>query len=182
MKRRGTGLLLVALGMVACGGTGGDAALPAMAGSQQPRGGASLAGEWTFMRFLGGPPHVGQITDTLRVDGGSRGVRVERNRASAGPDRTCEVTAPDGEAWRALVAAANDPDLQDALTHPERVPLLPLDVGYFACQHGRARIAVSDHRDGDAAAPRETAALRRLQTAYERFHREVVALPECGRL
>ena len=81
-----------------------------------------------------------------------------------------------------FVTAANDPDLRDAITHPERVPLLPLDVGYFACQHGRARIAVSDHRNNDAAAPRETAALRRLQTAYERFHREVVALPECGRL
>lgn len=157
----------LALGLLACGGAAS---------------GASAAGAWTFVRFRGGPPAPGQITDTVHLDGASRRVRVERNRASAGPDRSCEGVAPDGEAWRALAAALADADLQGALAQPERVPLLFLDAGYFTCGRGGVRVGVSDIDANDARAPRETAALRRLQAAYERFHREVVALPACAGL
>jgi hypothetical protein len=159
-------------------------ALAACASGAPPRPSPSAVavqpGAWTMMRFLGGPPADGQITDTTTVDPArDHRVRVARNRAGAPADTACGADAPDDGAWRDLLAAMADPDLAAGLAHPDHVPPLLIDVGYFACAHGGVRIAVSDLGVNDARAPREATALRRLSSAYQRVHDEVVALPAC---
>jgi hypothetical protein len=142
---------------------------------------AVSAGEWTLMHFLGGPPAQGQITDTIRLDPAATGrrVRIERNRAGVAQDRTCEVVASDDAVWAELSAALADADLEAALAHPDRMPGLLIDVGYFSCTHRDARIAVSDHRGADSKAPREIVALRRLASAYDHLVAEVTAQSGC---
>jgi hypothetical protein len=181
LVRAGLGWLTVVLAITSC--AGGEA--PA-AGAQ---GRSKVAnGEWTMMRFLGGPPASGQVTDTLRLDpgAGSRHVRIERNRAGMTPDRSCEADASDDAAWGELLAALADPGLAGGLAHPDRVPLLVMDAGYFACTHAGTRIALSDLQAVlPAAAPETTAAieaLRRLAGAYQRVLAEVAALPTCKAL
>lgn len=174
-----SGLLVLVLALASCAGGGAPGALPRARVS---------GGEWTMMRFLGGPPASGQITDTARLDpgAGSRHVRIERNRAGITPDGHCETDAPDDAAWADLLAALADPGLAGALAHPERLPLLMLDAGYFACTHAGTRIALSDFQaELPGAAPATTAALealRRLAGAYQRVLGEVTALPACRSL
>jgi hypothetical protein len=146
-----------------------------------------LTGEWTLMRFLGGPPSAGQITDTTRLDpgAGSRHIRINRNRAGTSPDRSCEADAPDDPAWADFLAALADPNLEGGLVHPDRLPPLVIDAGYFACTHGGTRIAVSDAQGvaGDSSASvAAMAALRRLESAYQRVLAAVTALPACKAL
>ena len=175
-------VLLLAVALVACHAAVDASAdrRPAPPVSPAP---AVPAGEWTLMRFLGGPPAPGQITDTLHLDPAAtrRHVRVERSRAGVSPDRVCELDASEDGAWSELLAALADGDLQDALAHPDRMPGLVLDAGYFACTHAGTRIAISDARN-PANAPRETAALARLDSAYERVLAEVTAQPACASL
>ncbi len=142
----------------------------------------SLRGEWTLMRFLGGPPSRGQITDTMHWNGAAndRHLRIERSRAGVPGDVVCEVDAPDDKAWNDLLSALSDSDLQRALSHPDRVPALTIDAGYFACSRGQTHIAVSDVPSADSSAAREIAALRRLSSAYSRLHDEVVAARACA--
>src|SRR5215207_2309249 len=115
-------VVVTALALVACRrGEPGDADARARTAAR-----TESRGDWTLMRFLGGPPEHGQITDTVRLDpaGGSRRVRIQRSRAGVPPDQACEADAPDGPGWAALLAAMTDPDLEAALAHPERMPLL----------------------------------------------------------
>jgi len=165
--------LLLALAATSCGR--GPSAPPRVA-----------SGEWTLLRFLGGPPRNGQITDTVRVDpgAGSRHVRIERNRAGVAEDRSCEADVAEDPAWAELVAALAAPDLVAALAHPERVPPLLLDAGYFACTHAGTRIALSD-LEAPGGAPdtaAAVAALHRLLGAYQRVLASVTVLPACKAL
>jgi hypothetical protein len=136
------------------------------------------------MRFLGGPPARGQITDTIRLDPFATGrrVRIERNRAGISQDRACEVAASDDIVWAELSAALANADLEAALAHPDRMPGLVIDVGYFACTHTGARIAVSDDRRADSQAPREIAALRRVASAYDHVVAEITSQAACEKL
>jgi hypothetical protein len=138
------------------------------------------------MRFLGGPPMAGQITDTLRFDPGARThrVRIERNRVGIPHDQSCELDVPDDTAWTDLVAALADAALQDAWTHPDHVPLLAMDAGYFACTHAGVRIALSDMQTAPDApahddAARAVAALSHLRDVYATAVGLWEALPAC---
>jgi hypothetical protein len=172
-------VVVVLLALVACRST----EPPVTGEPSKPAARAVDPGPWTLMRFLGGPPAGGQITDTTVLDpSAGRRVHIERNRAGDPHDRSCDAEAREDAAWADLVAALGDPDLTRALAHESRMPLLVIDAGYFACTHAGSKIAVSDMQGGDSSAPRETAALRRLSSAYQRLHDEVVALPACGSL
>jgi hypothetical protein len=134
------------------------------------------------MHFLGGPPPTGQITDTVHVEpAAGRHVRVDRNRVGTTGDRTCELDAPDDAVWRAFVSALADPDLEAAFAHPDRVPGLVIDAGYFSCAHAGARVAISDVQS-DAHATEETRAVRRLAGAYTALHDATLAMPACNAL
>ncbi|MBI4953399.1 MAG: hypothetical protein HY908_15320 [Myxococcales bacterium] len=199
-RRSGATRLTLALALalpLGCSGTlsGGAATQggvePPAPGPRARRGGAegaapaitALAGAWTFQRFLGGPPEDGQITDTTELDpAAGRHAHLVRQRAGGAAERSCETEAPDGTAWTDLLAALADPDLRAALAHPERVPRLPLDAGYFSCRHAGVALAVSDVPSSDAAARALVAALVRLRQAYLRVHAELIAAPACAGL
>jgi hypothetical protein len=170
---------LAVLALAACHAEPAPAG-PAPSGATVPRG------EWSLMHFLGGPPMAGQITDTLRFDPGTgtHHVRIERNRAGAPRDQSCELDPPGDTAWTDLVAALADATLQDAWSHPEHIPLLTMDAGYFACTHAGVRIALSDMQAAPPATAHDDAAsavgaLSRLRDAHEKALAEWEALPAC---
>jgi hypothetical protein len=137
-------------------------------------------GPWKLVYFAGGPPLDGQITDTISCDPATgRRVHVERVRAGAAGTTSCEADIADDAAWSTLVEAMSDDDLRSALAHPDRLPGLVIDAGYFSCHHGGVDVAVSSASSSESA---ETKAVRKLGSAYQRVRAIAIASPGCAGL
>lgn len=168
MQLGSSSLVILAL-LSGCGGAQGSA-----------RSVDAIRGPWTMMRFAGGPPRDGQVTDTLHVDPSvGRSARIERTEAGIEGTKSCEALVADDAAWNALVDAMADDDLQAALGHPKDLPGLVVDGGYFTCNHAGVDIAVSSLSMTDAPALR---ALRKLQSAYDGVRSQLLASPSCAAL
>ena len=132
------------------------------------------------MYFGGGPPAAGQITDTARLDPArDRNVHIERSVAGVEGTQSCEAEAADDAAWSALLEAMEDADLESALTHPDDLPRLMIDAGYFSCDHDGARVARSDMA---LAGQPALEAISRLHAAYDGVLVGVLASPSCAPL
>lgn len=166
---------------VAAVGCGAGSQAGGGGGGANPSSIARVQGTYRLMRFAGGPPAPGQITDTTEIDVDTRRVTIRREVTGGAPG-SCELTAPDDAAWHDLIAAFADAGLASALANPDRIPRLPLDAGYFQCTRGAVTVAVSDIKRGDAESPLETAAIRNLQSAYERAHAAWTQTASCSAL
>lgn len=124
------GLFAVVVIAPACAGATGGASTEAM-------------GPWTLMLFRGGPPEPGQLTDTLEVDIDARRVKLTREKTGDPTPYVCDGVL-DGGALDRLAEALRAGDLRDALEHPDRIPSLAIDMGYFQASRGGVTIAVSD--------------------------------------
>jgi hypothetical protein len=134
-------------------------------------------GEWTFFRFGGGPPAPGQITDTVTVDVDTRAVTLSREHAGEPTKFTCAGVATDSERWRELAELLGSSAADAVIAHPDRLPRLMIDMGYFHATHAGVSVAVSDARREDEGDEAET--LRKVQSLYGVLLADVLALPAC---
>ncbi|MFO0611944.1 MAG: hypothetical protein U0414_05125 [Polyangiaceae bacterium] len=141
---------------------------------------ADALGTWSFMRFRGGPPEPGQITDRLEIDFDARRVHLVRERALARVPEECTATLPADGALGALANELRVDAMRSALEHPDRIPSLRVDMGYFEAKRGAVTLAVSDAMGPDDG--EEAAALRDVASAFAGVLTEVLEAPECDRV
>lgn len=105
---------------------------------------AEPAKTWKMLQFLAGPPHPGQVTDTLEITdvGGSFKIELKRDITGEKSARYCAAKLKDTFLEKKLRSQLLAEKLAWAFEHSAMLPRLIPDSGYFRVENqGRSIFA-----------------------------------------